>query len=85
MGIIYQRDNAHLGVTDAGIIRMRRLLIRHARALRDTGATPPAVDQPELYRVHSICAILPDGVEGIGATRDQQFEHVTAEAVKVTT
>jgi phthalate 4,5-dioxygenase oxygenase subunit len=85
MGIIYQRDNEHLGVTDAGIIRMRRLLLKHAKALRDSGSIPPGVDRPELYRVQSVCAILPDGVEGIGATHDQQFAAVSAEPVRLTT
>jgi hypothetical protein len=77
MGIVYQRDNEHLGVTDSGIIRMRRLLIKHARELRDNGALPPAVDQPELYRVRSACVILPDGVDGIEATQAQQWQSLS--------
>ena len=43
MGTIYQRDKEHLGVTDSGIIRMRRLFIKYARELRDNGTIPPAL------------------------------------------
>jgi nitrite reductase/ring-hydroxylating ferredoxin subunit len=76
MGVVYQRDNEHLGVTDSGIIRMRRLLLKAARDLRDHGTTPPAVDNPELYMVRSACVILPDGVNGIDAARDQMWAAV---------
>jgi phenylpropionate dioxygenase-like ring-hydroxylating dioxygenase large terminal subunit len=76
MGIIYQRDNEHLGVTDSGIIRMRRLLLKAARDLRDHGTTPPAVDNPELYMVRSACVVLPDGVNGIEAAREQMWAAV---------
>src|SRR5262249_16880917 len=34
MGVIYQRDDEHLGVTDTGIIRMRRLLLKAAKEHR---------------------------------------------------
>jgi hypothetical protein len=78
MGTIYQRDNEHLGVTDSGIIRMRRLLIKAARDLRDKGIVPVTVDRPELYRVQSACVILPDGVNGIEATREQMWSGVAA-------
>jgi hypothetical protein len=78
MGVIYQRDNEHLGVTDTGIIRMRRLLLKAAKSLRDEGTVPPGVDRPELYRMRSICAVLPNGVEGIAATREFQYEPVVA-------
>jgi hypothetical protein len=83
MGVIYQRDNEHLGVTDAGIIRMRRLLIKHARRLRDQGTLPPGVDNPELYRIQSACVILPNGVDGVEAAKPQMWGAV-AEAPKVT-
>jgi phthalate 4,5-dioxygenase len=61
-------------VTDTGIIRMRRLLIKHALELRDRGTTPPGVDRPELYRIQSVCAVLPNGVNGIEATLDRQWK-----------
>jgi hypothetical protein len=73
MGSIYQRDNEHLGVTDSGIIRMRRLLINAAKTLRDQGTVPPGVDNPDLYRVRSAITLLPNGVDGIEATKDLQW------------
>ena len=76
MGVIYQRDNEHLGVTDSGIIRMRRLLIKAARDLRDKNQLPPAVDNPELYRIRSSCVILPNGVDGIEASRQAMWRDV---------
>jgi hypothetical protein len=85
MGVIYQRDNEHLGVTDTGIIRMRRLLANAAKAHRDHGTLPPGVDKPELYRMRSICTVLPNGVEGISATRDFQYEPVKSAPLAATT
>jgi nitrite reductase/ring-hydroxylating ferredoxin subunit len=83
MGVIYTRDNEHLGVTDSGIIRMRRLLIKAARDLRDHGTLPPAVDRPELYRVTTAGEILPNGVDGIAATLPQQWRTVTEPPVQL--
>ena len=83
MGVIYQRDAEHLGVTDAGIIRMRRLLIRATKALRDQGTIPPGVDSPEVYKVRSGNVILPNGLNGIEATRDLQWAALKGEAPKI--
>jgi hypothetical protein len=83
MGTIYQRDKEHLGVTDTGIIRMRRLFIKYARELRDHGTIPPGVDAPDLYRVQSACAMLPDGVDGIAAMHEQMWQGVSGEAPKI--
>jgi hypothetical protein len=74
MGTIYGRNAEHLGVTDSGIIRMRRRLINAAKALRDEGVEPPAIDRPELYRVTTACAMLPDGVDGFEATLKDQWK-----------
>ena len=81
MGVIYQRDDEHLGVTDSGIIRMRRLLLRATKDLRDNGTVPPGVDKPELYRIRSVCAVLPNGVNGIEATYDIQFQGLTEQPI----
>jgi hypothetical protein len=85
MGVIYQRDAEHLGVTDAGIIRMRRLLIRATKALRDEGTIPPGVDNPEVYKVRSGAIILPDGVPGIEATKHLQWKALQEEPIKAAT
>jgi phenylpropionate dioxygenase-like ring-hydroxylating dioxygenase large terminal subunit len=79
MGTIYQRDAEHLGVTDSGIIRMRRLFIKHTRALRDHGVMPPGVDNADVYKVRSGSIILPNGVNGIAATKDLQWKALTEE------
>jgi hypothetical protein len=83
MGVIYQRDNEHLGVTDSGIIRMRRLLIKAARDLRDKGTVPPGVDDPQVYMVRSGGIVLPNGVPGIEATKDLQWRALQGEAPKI--
>ncbi len=51
------------------IIQVRRRLIQAARALRERGVTPPGVDEPALYRVRPVGAILPPGADWIEATR----------------
>jgi phenylpropionate dioxygenase-like ring-hydroxylating dioxygenase large terminal subunit len=83
MGVIYQRDNEHLGVTDSGIIRMRRLLLKATKELRDHGTVPPGVDNPDVYKVRSGAAILPNGVNGVLATKDLQWKALTEEPPKV--
>jgi phthalate 4,5-dioxygenase oxygenase subunit len=61
MGSIMNRGREHLGTSDAGIVRMRRALLRAVKALRDEGVTPPGVDQPEVYRQRSGYILLPTG------------------------
>ena len=70
MGPIYNRTGEHLATTDAMIIRTRRRLIAAAKQLRDTGAIPPGVDEPALYRMRSGGAILPSGVDGLDVLKD---------------
>ncbi|PYN96150.1 MAG: (2Fe-2S)-binding protein, partial [Candidatus Rokuibacteriota bacterium] len=41
MGPIYDRTQEHLGTSDAMVIRTRRRVLSAARALRDSGVTPP--------------------------------------------
>ncbi|HEU0167584.1 MAG TPA: Rieske 2Fe-2S domain-containing protein, partial [Chloroflexota bacterium] len=53
MGPIYDRTQERLGTSDTMIIRVRRRLIAAAKALRDSGITPPGVDTPEVYRQRS--------------------------------
>jgi len=63
MGPTMDRSKEHLGTTDTAIIKARQVLLRAARALREHGTPPPGVDQPELYRVRSCSAMLPEGVD----------------------
>jgi phenylpropionate dioxygenase-like ring-hydroxylating dioxygenase large terminal subunit len=70
MGPIYDRSKEHLGTSDAMIIRVRRRLLNAVRALSDTGAPPPGVDDPAAYRIRSGSALLPKGVDWLEATRE---------------
>ncbi len=79
MGVVYKRDQEHLGVTDAGIIRMRRILARASLAFREDGTPPPGVDKPELYKVRSVSTLVPNGVNGIEATQDVQWAQLAEE------
>jgi phthalate 4,5-dioxygenase oxygenase subunit len=81
MGLIYDRRQEHLGITDSMIIRTRRTLIGAAKALREQGAVPPGVDNPEFYRLRSGGALLPKGTNGLQATYDLQRGRVPVEAV----
>jgi hypothetical protein len=67
------RTKEHLGTSDLMVIRLRQLLLRHARRLREHGATPPAVDTPEVYAVRSGGVVLPNAIaNGIEATLELQ-------------
>jgi len=43
MGTIMDRTQEHLVASDATLVQMRRLLLAAAKAMKETGATPPAV------------------------------------------
>jgi nitrite reductase/ring-hydroxylating ferredoxin subunit len=73
MGAIYDRTQEHLGTTDSLIIRTRRKLINAAKAFQATGAMPPGVDNPSLYRMRSGGALLPKGVMGLDVLRPVHF------------
>ena len=79
MGAIYQRDQEHLGTSDAMVIKTRRRLIDVAKALRGNGVAPPAVDNPELYRVRTGGVILPRDADWIEATAELRKAFVTHE------
>jgi hypothetical protein len=78
MGPIFDRTNEHLGTSDVMVIRVRRRLMDAARALADRGLTPPGVERPEMYRVRSGGAFLPEGtdwLEGTSELRKAFVEH----------
>jgi phthalate 4,5-dioxygenase oxygenase subunit len=70
MGTIYNRSSEHLGTSDVMVIRVRRRLMDAARALAERGLTPPGVDSPEIYRVRSGGAILPEGADWLEGTAE---------------
>ncbi len=57
-GLIADRTTEHLGPTDMGIIRFRRLILEAARAL-EHGQSPSAVAHPEAYLVQGGGAVAP--------------------------
>ena len=77
MGEIVDRTQEHLGTSDLMVIRLRQMLLRNARRLRDHGEVPPAVDSPEVYAVRSGGIVLPNGVNGVDATLDVQQGRVS--------
>ena len=72
MGEVYDRSQEHLGTSDMMIIKTRQRLLNAAEALRDQGAVPPGVDEPEVYRVRSGGIILPKDADWIEATRERR-------------
>ena len=70
MGPIMGRATEHLGTSDAMVIRTRRRLIAAAKALRDHGTAPPAVDDPQAYRLRSGGVVLPRGADWLEATEE---------------
>jgi phthalate 4,5-dioxygenase len=70
MGSIFDRSKEHLGTTDAAIIKTRQRFLRAARALRAEGTPPPGAERPELYRVRSATAVLPEEADWRTALED---------------
>ena len=77
MGRVMNRNREHLGTTDTAIIKSRQRLLGAAKALREHGTPPPAADQPELCRVRSCSALLPEGVNWRTALEDWHLARTT--------
>jgi phthalate 4,5-dioxygenase oxygenase subunit len=60
-GFIADRSTEHLGPTDLGVVRFRRLIMEAARALAN-GEPPRAAAHPEAYRVQSGGAVAASDV-----------------------
>ena len=69
MGPICDRTKENLVSTDNGIIMARHRLMKAAKALRDKGAPPPAID-PASQRVRSAAVVLPAGIAFRDAAKD---------------
>ena len=74
MGPISDRTREHLGPSDAMIIRVRRRLLQAAKDLRDRGTVPPGVDEPCIYRVRPVAAIIPTDADWLEMTRRRRLE-----------
>jgi phthalate 4,5-dioxygenase len=70
MGGIMDRSRERLGSTDAMVIRVRRRLIAAVQAHMRSGAVPPGVEDPEVYRVRSGGVFLAEDADWVEATRE---------------
>ncbi len=70
-GFIADRTREHLGPTDLGIVRFRRLILDAAYALRD-GIEPRAAAVPGAYRVRSGGALAP-GTRPVAEVLTERF------------
>ena len=70
MGRVANRSIEHLGVSDTGIIRTRRALIKAARLLRDFGVEPESVWDSGVYRTRSAAVVLPREAEWVEASAE---------------
>jgi phthalate 4,5-dioxygenase len=70
MGTLMDRTNEHLGTADVMIIRTRQRVIHAAEALRDEGATPPGVDEPEVFAVRTGSVFLPKDADWLESTKE---------------
>jgi phthalate 4,5-dioxygenase oxygenase subunit len=77
MGPIMDRTKEHLGTSDATIIKVRRMLIGAALALRDHGTVPPGADDPQLYTVRSVATVLPRDADWEEALADWHYARTT--------
>lgn len=66
-----------MATADAQIIRVRRRYMQAVRALQE-GMTPPAVDNPSLFRKRGVGLTLPKGESWVEATREPMRQVVGA-------
>ncbi len=71
MGRIVDRSLEHLGASDAGIIRVRQLLLEAARRV-GRGEEPPGSRDPSAYRRRGCQLVLPRGADWQAASKDEQ-------------
>jgi len=72
MGTVFDRSGEHLGTADAMIIRVRRRLLEALREFLDTGNPPPGVDDPGIYAIRPVGALLPKGADWVRETEERR-------------
>jgi phthalate 4,5-dioxygenase oxygenase subunit len=60
---IYDRSQEHLGTTDTGIVRTRRLLLDTLRKLQSENVSPPSAVDPEQFLWRAISITIPEGAD----------------------
>jgi phenylpropionate dioxygenase-like ring-hydroxylating dioxygenase large terminal subunit len=58
---IYDRTKEHLGTSDTGIARTRRVLLDSVRRLQAQGLRPPSADHPDRFMVRAVSITIPAG------------------------
>jgi phenylpropionate dioxygenase-like ring-hydroxylating dioxygenase large terminal subunit len=67
---IFDRTRERLGKSDSGIIRIRKLLLDAAVALRDRGTPPPGLDAAS-HRIRGASVLLPKDAPWVEGAREQ--------------
>lgn len=75
---IYDRTKEHLGTTDTGIARTRRLLLETLRKLSTDNTRPASVSEPDKFMMRAISITIPAGGDWMTAGK----EHMRAEVGK---
>ena len=66
---IYDRSQEHLGTTDTGIARVRRMLLDSTRKI-EQGGRPAATHAPESFMVRAVSITIPAGADWTLLGRD---------------
>lgn len=70
MGLISDRTKEHLGLADAGIVRVRRRYLQAARDLMENNSLPVGVKDGRVYQVRSAAVVLPRDTNWVKAASD---------------
>ncbi|HWP56665.1 MAG TPA: Rieske 2Fe-2S domain-containing protein [Candidatus Acidoferrales bacterium] len=68
---ILDRTKENLCSGDLSIIKARRILLRAARELSESGKIPPGVRNPEAYRLRAVSMVLPNDVNWVEGVREE--------------
>ncbi|WP_234263512.1 Rieske 2Fe-2S domain-containing protein [Hydrogenophaga sp. NFH-34] len=75
---IYDRSKEHLGLSDTGIARTRRMLLDASRKLLHEGTRPPSSTNPDLFMLRAVSLTIPAGADWT----QEGAEHMKAEVGK---
>ena len=79
-GTICRREEEHLGVTDRGIVGMRRMLLSLAKNLQK-GIEPPQVQKPQAFRARSVAIDASRDVDPVALFLSAQPKTVEASSL----
>ncbi len=67
---IYDRTKEHLGTSDSGVARTRRVLLEAVRKLAADGQRPASSHAPDKFMVRAVSITLPAGADWLAAGRE---------------